>query len=115
MRTRVTLARLFLHDTSPAEICTLSLRDALPISVETAWVATPGASPAGQGLARARSRRHRSAPETAASVADRKSTRLNSSHRCSSYAVFCSKKKIARTGKLSRYQNTALQLLHHHL
>src|SRR5437762_5135070 len=24
---------------------------------------------------------------------DRKSTRLNSSHRCSSYAVFCSKKK----------------------
>src|SRR5437763_683798 len=26
---------------------------------------------------------------------DRKSTRLNSSHRCSSYAVFCLKKKIA--------------------
>src|SRR5437879_13615687 len=25
---------------------------------------------------------------------DRKSTRLNSSHRCSSYAVFCLKKKI---------------------
>src|SRR5437763_12249684 len=29
---------------------------------------------------------------------DRKSTRLNSSHRCSSYAVFCLKKK--RTGRL---------------
>src|ERR1017187_3226312 len=27
------------------------------------------------------------------SVADRKSTRLNSSHRCISYAVFCLKKK----------------------
>src|SRR5437762_4157344 len=29
--------------------------------------------------------------------ADRKSTRLNSSHRCSSYAVFCLKKKNNRT------------------
>src|SRR5437762_7642103 len=28
------------------------------------------------------------------SVRDRKSTRLNSSHRCISYAVFCLKKKI---------------------
>src|SRR5437762_11422100 len=27
-------------------------------------------------------------------LADRKSTRLNSSHRCISYAVFCLKKKI---------------------
>src|SRR5436189_1854881 len=30
---------------------------------------------------------------TAAMARDRKSTRLNSSHRCSSYAVFCLKKK----------------------
>src|SRR5437762_7468914 len=29
--------------------------------------------------------------------ADRKSTRLNSSHRCISYAVFCLKKKTKRT------------------
>src|ERR1017187_10605144 len=29
-------------------------------------------------------------------VLDRKSTRLNSSHRCISYAVFCLKKKIQR-------------------
>src|SRR5437763_5514513 len=29
----------------------------------------------------------------AAVIADRKSTRLNSSHRCISYAVFCLKKK----------------------
>src|SRR5437763_11418423 len=30
---------------------------------------------------------------------DRKSTRLNSSHRCISYAVFCLKKKTNRTTK----------------
>src|SRR5437588_1578111 len=30
---------------------------------------------------------------------DRKSTRLNSSHTVSSYAVFCSKKKIVSSGK----------------
>src|SRR5437762_11450167 len=33
---------------------------------------------------------------------DRKSTRLNSSHRCTSYAVFCLKKKRA-TRRLGRY------------
>src|ERR1017187_2954104 len=32
-------------------------------------------------------------PVLAADVGDRKSTRLNSSHRCISYAVFCLKKK----------------------
>src|ERR1017187_2097968 len=31
--------------------------------------------------------------------ADRKSTRLNSSHRCISYAVFCLKKKILVSGQ----------------
>src|SRR5436189_4455957 len=33
---------------------------------------------------------------------DRKSTRLNSSHRCSSYAVFCLKKKRAQKWPHSR-------------
>src|SRR5437762_9109294 len=33
-------------------------------------------------------------PDDPARAADRKSTRLNSSHRCISYAVFCLKKKI---------------------
>src|SRR5437763_7338083 len=32
---------------------------------------------------------------------DRKSTRLNSSHRCISYAVFCLKKKKRKTTKLN--------------
>src|SRR5437879_9380407 len=35
---------------------------------------------------------------------DRKSTRLNSSHRCISYAVFCLKKKITRETK--GYENS---------
>src|SRR5688572_31121883 len=36
-------------------------------------------------------------------VSDRKSTRLNSSHSQSSYAVFCLKKKINPAGKLLQY------------
>src|SRR5437764_7934177 len=36
--------------------------------------------------------------------ADRKSTRLNSSHRCISYAVFClKKKKIHKTAKITKH------------
>src|SRR5437762_7008557 len=35
----------------------------------------------------------RIARKTVAALEDRKSTRLNSSHRCISYAVFCLKKK----------------------
>src|SRR5437879_8776995 len=38
-------------------------------------------------------RRSRASARGAAAGADRKSTRLNSSHRCISYAVFCLKKK----------------------
>src|SRR5437764_14980217 len=70
----------FFNDTATTEIYTLSLHDALPIWLRTqvytcssAWkpeVGSPTESPP-----------------------DRKSTRLNSSHRCISYAVFCLKKK----------------------
>src|SRR5437764_2354405 len=35
-------------------------------------------------------------------VQDRKSTRLNSSHRCISYAVFCLKKKKKKRGNTKR-------------
>src|SRR5437763_9521418 len=38
----------------------------------------------------------------AAEMGDRKSTRLNSSHRCISYAVFCLKKKKKREMSLTR-------------
>src|SRR5436189_3356557 len=37
---------------------------------------------------------------------DRKSTRLNSSHRCISYAVFCLKKKKQKTKTATRYKTT---------
>src|SRR5437764_5534275 len=40
--------------------------------------------------------------EAAVSPADRKSTRLNSSHRCISYAVFCLKKKKNTTSPSQR-------------
>src|ERR1017187_6194946 len=69
----------FFNDTATTEIYTLSLHDALPIywaaripialcTVLLCWVT--------------------------ARFGDRKSTRLNSSHRCISYAVFCLKKDI---------------------
>ena len=45
-------------------------------------------------------RLHTIALEQGDQLADRKSTRLNSSHRCISYAVFCLKKKI-NSGDLS--------------
>src|SRR5437763_4978228 len=77
-----------------SDIFTLSLHDALPILVSSpvptvplvffTWVARVG-----EFLSTTtRSVRH---PEVA-ELLDRKSTRLNSSHRCTSYAVFCLKK-----------------------
>src|SRR5437762_7390845 len=38
-------------------------------------------------------------------LTDRKSTRLNSSHRCISYAVFCLKKKKKKKTKISKTKN----------
>src|SRR5437762_10101973 len=82
----------YFTDTPPPEIYTLSLHDALPISLHPQQPPPPrrrrpGAARAGgDGSIPALFRRgppHR----------DRKSTRLNSSHRCISYAVFCLKKK----------------------
>src|SRR6266705_5346455 len=65
----------FFNDTATTEIYTLSLHDALPISpwrrCKVRW---------------RREQRRRC-------WRDRKSTRLNSSHRTISYAVFCLKKK----------------------
>src|SRR5437879_11046656 len=41
-------------------------------------------------------------PDTGVAMQDRKSTRLNSSHRCISYAVFCLKKKKKKKHKTKR-------------
>src|SRR5947207_10696620 len=73
----------FFSDPTTTEIYTLSLHDALPISPLNNGHYSPVAS---GGVASVRTGSS-SRPE-----ADRKSTRLNSSHTVISYAVFCLKK-----------------------
>src|SRR5437879_13783227 len=79
------LCIFFFNDTATTEIYTLSLHDALPISIAAGLVALASLvyllrlPPLTEATERA--------------DPDRKSTRLNSSHRCISYAVFCLKKK----------------------
>src|SRR2546430_12433227 len=83
----------FFNDTATTEIYTLSLHDALPISlISTASSSCPSTSKrcwVSWRRWRASSCCHR----------DRKSTRLNSSHSQISYAVFCLKKKKKLTYK----------------
>src|ERR1022692_4986462 len=67
----------FFNDTATTEIYTLSLHDALPISVGHSRIRKVGP--------------HRRRPIHR--FLDRKSTRLNSSHLVISYAVFCLKKQ----------------------
>src|SRR5476651_2741366 len=71
----------FFNVAAPTEIYTLSLHDALPISL--------------QALRNGRGHRRAPAAQTADGrhivSTDRKSTRLNSSHANISYAVFCLK------------------------
>src|SRR2546422_7751960 len=92
----------FFNDTATTEIYTLSLHDALPISVlllEQRHVASPGARvghrrQGGPVAARTWERERCIARQPSThDVLDRKSTRLNSSHGYISYAVFCLKKK----------------------
>src|SRR5258708_27075986 len=88
----------FFNDTATTEIYTLSLHDALPICPQTHKVLRLGGKRDGGGgiagggrgdqIAQADLREH-----ARADPADRKSTRLNSSHQIISYAVFCFKKK----------------------
>src|SRR5438552_17803740 len=79
----------FFNDTSPTEIYTLSLHDALPISGETSSPPSPAPSAAGGAARSPRAYRWKAC----IAARDRKSTRLNSSHQIISYAVFCLKKK----------------------
>src|SRR3712207_7708999 len=92
----------FFNDTATTEIYTLSLHDALPISADWRDRAAPLGVASRQRRAENRAERkgehllrhavRQVRPETAV-TADRKSTRLNSSHANISYAVFCLKKK----------------------
>src|SRR5437762_7232679 len=57
----------------------------------------------GAGGQRGRSETDRGVDGEGVMLGDRKSTRLNSSHRCISYAVFCLKKKTKHWGGLGRF------------
>src|SRR2546428_10246578 len=87
MCSTTTFTFFFFNDTATTEIYTLSLHDALPISIIIHEVVYCGgeliaSNPSEEALAEARN-----------IWPDRKSTRLNSSHDQISYAVFCLKKK----------------------
>src|SRR5690554_7913050 len=90
----------FLNNPASTEIYTLSLHDALPIlNVSKSKVDKPkGIKYLGFGFYYDTFAKQYKAKPHASSVAkfkaDRKSTRLNSSHVRISYAVFCLKKKI---------------------
>src|SRR5689334_24846086 len=85
--------------TTTSKIYTLSLHDALPISTRrdiTVFAARDGVASAlslGVLLALPFMTTAIAGPTEGAILADRKSTRLNSSHSSISYAVFCLKKK----------------------
>src|SRR5260221_10013904 len=74
----------FFNDTATTEIYTLSLHDALPISVVDQFM---------EAFDKARKQDAKIAVALCVLLPDRKSTRLNSSHTVISYAVFCLKKK----------------------
>src|SRR5690606_41290194 len=101
-------ASLFYNDTAPTAIYTLSLHDALPISLAAERETTKPEHPEPSEQPRRLSDGQSRAPDPCADgflgIAerldprreDRKSTRLNSSHVKISYAVFCLKKKKDR-------------------
>src|SRR5207248_6688354 len=93
------LCLFFFRDPAPTEIYTLSLHDALPISLAMTgrWPGRSGGRTCsdpqlGESFSGLQCfRTHQAGGQR--TTQDRKSTRLNSSHRTISYAVFCLKKK----------------------
>src|SRR5438132_5445446 len=98
----------FFTHTSPTDIYTLSLHDALPISPDSHDIINQAVALTGafrdslllflgrEAVGRRQDQRDRSSfrqQNRVPNVGDRKSTRLNSSHTVISYAVFCLKKK----------------------
>src|SRR5207249_11539166 len=110
----VLLYIFFFTDPATTDIPTLSLHDALPISLrgsrdhECVGLDAMGAGPdaarhVGPPYGTARSGDPCSAPRREEGR-DRKSTRLNSSHVSISYAVFCLKKKNKQLREEARYR-----------
>src|SRR3712207_8732498 len=91
---RSVLCFFFFNDTATTEIYTLSLHDALPIypaqpipqTAHLPWARPMPCTPVD-------TRQKTEGTHRCRLPADRKSTRLNSSHANISYAVFCLKKK----------------------
>src|SRR5258708_26847026 len=103
----------FFNDTATTEIYTLSLHDALPISlvfertqrfreVGSGLLLAGNAVKALEKLGLADVLQTIAAPLLFSRLRDRKSTRLNSSHQIISYAVFCLKKKKRTRGSYKR-------------
>src|SRR2546422_8055522 len=91
----------FFNDTATTEIYTLSLHDALPISLLEKALTPPlperivflVQAEVADRVAAAPGSKTYGALSIGVQALDRKSTRLNSSHGYISYAVFCLKKK----------------------
>src|SRR2546421_6078846 len=98
----------FFNDTATTEIYTLSLHDALPISLRRSRPRARVTASAANVSTKASAR----SGECFSSFGrDRKSTRLNSSHDQISYAVFCLKKKKKRKRKATcRFQHDRTSL-----
>src|SRR5690625_5872042 len=99
------VSHFFYHATPTSQIYTLSLHDALPISLKSdleglpqvaRWKEYPPLSPRYDEALTGGKPKTFSASESE----DRKSTRLNSSHVAISYAVFCLKKKIGNRNRV---------------
>src|SRR5437763_10662485 len=88
-----------LSDPATTDIHTLSLHDALPISLACR---TPVQRTFRVPSARPFPPMTKPSPNNGGKGRDRKSTRLNSSHRCISYAVFCLKKKKRARRKIPK-------------
>src|SRR2546430_10148812 len=96
----------FFNDTATTEIYTLSLHDALPIlwAAPRAWGYPSGQAGIGPEVSAQLAAPWRSG------FADRKSTRLNSSHSQISYAVFCLKKKKKKNIAIKRRETGSASL-----
>src|SRR5437763_8026155 len=93
----VCLCIFFVDDPALPGIYTLSLHDALPIWWRRRWKEARPPRPRSRPPPNERPKGWSCEPTRSAPPTDRKSTRLNSSHRCISYAVFCLKKKKKET------------------
>src|SRR5437762_5526321 len=109
------LCPFFFNAPPPTEIYTLSLHDALPISwMQLRQARTACGSEESDPPFPFPPRGKAGAGKVPPTPRDRKSTRLNSSHRCISYAVFCLKKKKKKDKHTKYIDITHIQNLDPH-